>query len=403
MPEAGRGSSRRFFYYLGNVHQHVLHAEPLLRATGGELVVLSEGSRRYCEERGLAVRQADEYPDGYENLDLRRVAKTVELLDRPENVVFFFNSSNLPAALSRAATVFVPHGNALKLEISDSIAATWKSCDRVVAGGPLFSDHLRANGVAGEKILPGGLPRNDLILRRLAGGDAKKNLLAALEVKGERKVVTCFTTWYGLTAVRFTMRRVLRSLGDDLLILFRPHPDTPADVLDPLLQICRDRENVFYLPEGRYPGIDLVEMLAATDLFVLDHGSMVADAILTARPLVFALDRLYLDTYRNRFRRSRWTPYWLIRNNLAPLLFFWKDIVSVRAGAYRPVREIVAASPKIEQWGRGNPDDVVRRALAGGVPAAPWKAVRERLFYSLDGRAMERIQGFAEALASGER
>jgi len=403
MHETGIKPSRCFFYFLGNVHQHVLHAEPLLRRMGGQVVVLSEESKWYCEERGLAVLVVDEYPDGYENLDLSRVAGTIGLLDRPENVVFFFNSTNMPGALPQAATIFVPHGNALKLETSESIAATWKSCDRVVSGGPLFSDHLRANGVDGEKILPVGLPRNDLILKRVAGGGAKGRLLSDLGVKGEKKVVTCFTTWYGLTAVRFTARRILAGLADDFLVLFRPHPDTPTDVLDPLLKICDSRANVFYMPEGRYPGIDLVEMLAATDLFVLDYGSMVPDAILTARPLVFALDRLYLDTYRNRFRPSKKTLYRTIRNNVAPLLFFWKDMVSVRAGAYRPVGEIAAASPKIKQWGRGGPDDIVRKALADGVPPGPWRAVRERLFYSLDGRAMERIQEFAEALASGER
>jgi CDP-glycerol glycerophosphotransferase (TagB/SpsB family) len=220
------------------------------------------------------------------------------------------------------------------------------------------------------------------------------------EIFGRRRqtIISYFSTWYGLTSVHFTGKRILRRLSDEYLLLFRPHPDTPPDILVSYERLTQSRDNVLLVPEGRYADLDLPALLAASDLFIVDYGSLVLDCLLTGRPLVFALDRIFLDNYRNSFRKSRRLLYWTIRNSSKALLLFWKDPFSVRRSAYAPVAEVACSSPWIDQWGGPSVNAVLARALSQPPDVGARESVRRRIFYGLEGDATSRLAAFVEDL-----
>ncbi|WP_433222678.1 CDP-glycerol glycerophosphotransferase family protein [Microtetraspora malaysiensis] len=209
----------------------------------------------------------------------------------------------------------------------DRYAAMW---DLLLSPNPFSTPILRgAFGYDGE-VQEAGYPRNDVLLRPGHGERVRR----ALGLPGGTRVVLYAPTWRddeharrGRTGLAMDAERVARALGEDTVLLVRPHylmagrmatpPSLPyaggaADVeglggLGDVGGTARGRAIAEAGPPvlggrafdvSRFP--DMADLLAVTDVLVTDYSSAMFDFACTGRPMVFfAYD---LERYRDQVR-----------------------------------------------------------------------------------------------------
>jgi CDP-ribitol ribitolphosphotransferase len=137
-----------------------------------------------------------------------------------------------------------------------------------------------------ERVLPLGAPRTDFFFDRAAIAAARARVLAAYPALAGRRVITYAPTFRGRGRARQAAAgldpRALRAGLDeaDVLVL-KTHPN-----LDPRLTPTAGFDVVVA------PGLELNDLLAATDVLVTDYSSSVFEFALLRRPIVLLVGDL---------------------------------------------------------------------------------------------------------------
>jgi CDP-glycerol glycerophosphotransferase len=183
-------------------------------------------------------------------------------------------------------------------------AARW---DVLLSAGPRDSEVLqRAFGVAGS-VAETGLPRHDLLVAPDRADERQARAAAVREELGlpaDRRVVLYAPSYRPEQQVapdRYRLDLLLdpyqltKELGDDHVLLVRPHPKVVDTV--PAAD-GRSVVDASWHADGR-------DLLLVADVLVTDYSSVLVDFALTGRPMVFFapdlehhrdhLGRLYLD------------------------------------------------------------------------------------------------------------
>jgi len=368
-------------YFIGNQSAHVLHALPLYRRLGGEAIVLSEQSRRFCEAQGVKTLMADDYPEGYLKLDPRRIAGTLAYLQSCRGVLLLFDAFSFLPAITNLTKFMLFHGNSLKDWFDPWHIEMINACDYVTALSPFRKERMLRRGVDPAKLLDIGLTHWDEIVAGRGTVTRQERLFGKLGCT-PRKVVAYLPTWHGMTSVCFTGKEIVRNISDDYALVFRPHPATPAPCIEEYLEIIARKPNVLYVPENRYADLTLTDLYAASDMFIGDMSSTIIDAMLTDKPIAFALDPGYPPT-RSVVKK--------LKRLVKALLYYGKSPFEIYRQVFGPVRELLAASDKIELSSARSINDVVSKSLSRGTPIAALRAVQERMFFSREGDATERL------------
>lgn len=371
----------KIHYFIGNQSPHILHALPIYRRFGGEAIVLSEQSRRFCEAQGVKALMTDDYPEGYLKLDPRRIEGTLAHLRSRRGVLLLFDTFSFLPAITNLTKFMLFHGNSLKDWFDDWHIEMINACDFVTALSPFRKERMLRRGVDPAKLLDIGLTRWDEIVAGRGTVTRQERLFAKLGCT-PRKVVAYLPTWHGMTSVCATGKEIVRHISDDYVLVFRPHPATPAPFIEEYLEIIAEKPNVLYVPENRYADLTLTDLYAASDMFIGDMSSTIIDAMLTDKPIAFALDPGYPPT-RSVMKR--------LKRLVKALVYYGKSPFQVYQHVFDPVRELFAASEKIQLSNAPSINEVVSRSLSGGAPVAALRAVQERMFFSREGDATERL------------
>ena len=96
-------------------------------------------------------------------------------------------------------------------------------------------------------------------------------------------------TWWGPTSVNDVGKSLIRYISEEFILLFRPHPSTPQEVIDGYKRIIdTEKFNAFYLPEGNEFKLTIDDILIGSDVFIGDMSSVVLEAMLTKKPILIA-------------------------------------------------------------------------------------------------------------------
>jgi CDP-glycerol glycerophosphotransferase (TagB/SpsB family) len=121
-----------------------------------------------------------------------------------------------------------------------------------------------------------------------------------------------------------------------------------------------------YVPEGKYEGVGLVEIFDASSAIIGDVSSVMLEAILTEKPLIFA--------YGNGDHQQS-------------------------DEEYTAITDIVAASNKLTSTAAATRlDYIMRGALAGGTNHTVWQKAINRTFFHADGTSVAAIEAFVRSL-----
>ena len=294
------------YYFIGNITNHVLHALPLYEQLGGTFVVASERAKKKLEAYDIPVVAIDNLPykwmrpgrrpqriHEYNVMD-KRLKKTYDYLNSHAKVVVFYELFELerPDWLSRPKKVFLPHGNMLKsyMTMHPKRLEIIKDYDYMAALGPHMKQQFIKDGIAPEKLVDIGIARTDEVIKGKSKIIVDSTLAGKLGLDTTKPIVCYLPTFWGASSIYNTGFSIVNSMPEDYTLLFRPHPQTPEKLLKKYLTLIKESPNVIYTPEGRYEGLGLVEIFNMSSVIIGDVSSVMLEAILTEKPLIFAYD-----------------------------------------------------------------------------------------------------------------
>jgi CDP-glycerol glycerophosphotransferase len=168
-------------------------------------------------------------------------------------------------------------------------AARW---DVVVSAGPAATPVLRRAFDPSGRIVETGLPRHDLLCSDQLVESRAARAAAARENFGigvdQRVVLWAPASRSERQAGRLDPSALARALGDDHVLVVRPHPKARDGVAG------ADGRKVI---DASWVG-DVRDLLLIADVLVTDYSSLFVDFALTGRPMVFFTPDL--DRVRNR-------------------------------------------------------------------------------------------------------
>lgn len=232
----------RIFYFLGNLPSQVLTSAAVVRELPGEFIVLSDEARQYCEKQHYPVRMMDRYtpkrlpfrsPDilNYSRFDFSEIPNTLSYLNRQKGIIFFFDTFTGLPKLKTLVKIMLFHGNSLKTRwFRPWRLAALNHFDYMTTLGPFWENKLRNGGVRADKFLQIGQSRCDEIIQQANGSPIRAHIDALTGTQG-LPILTYMPTWYGTTSVRDVGKEIIRNISDDFILLFRPHPETPASLI----------------------------------------------------------------------------------------------------------------------------------------------------------------------------
>ena len=361
------------FYFLGTAPHHMIHARPVYRKLGGEFIVLSQEGKRLCEKENVPCRMPDEYPENTENYDLSKVANTIRYLNSQKGVIFFFQTFNIVSQLHSLKRIMLFHGNSLKdFWFADRKIPVLNKFDHIASLGPYRESVMLKKGVDPEKIVRIGMPRWDEIIRNAGATKNQELIFDKLGLK-KKRIVTYVPTWWPPYSVEDLGKEIVKNISPDHILIFRPHPDTPAALIREYEVLIAKKHNVIYVPEGRFKEIDLTTLLAVSDIFIVDMSSIMTDIILTGKPMIFAFGE-----HKNRE---------LYRESYAPT-----------EERLAPIKEIFGKSEKIYMNNVDKINEIIGSASNVAIDPGARNAVKKRLFYNLEGDATEKLVEFVEGI-----
>ncbi len=357
------------FYFLGNVPAHMLHGLSIYRELGGECIVLTKEAQEFCKMKGLKFRMLDEYPEIMDEFDLSRLSKTIDYLNNQQGVIIFFHTFNIIYELKSLTKIMLFHGNGLKarLYLHDH---PWrgpilKECDFVLACGPYRETLLMDLGIQPEKMIRTGLTRSDYLIKN-SGKVINQDKIHQITGLKNNKIISYLPTWWGdILSVTDLGKEIIKNISDEYILVFRPHPNTPDELIEEYDKLIKKRDNIICLPENKFSDITLMDIILMSDMFILDWSSILTDAILTDKPIMFALS----ENMKNQL----------------------KEI-------YDPVKEIFEDSVKLTMDNVTRINELLVKSLNEKISPDAWSTVKRRICYGLEGNSTEQLVTFIEDL-----
>lgn len=349
----------------------MLHGLSIYRELGGECIVLSKEAEKYCRDKGLKVRMLDDYPEIMDEFDLSRLAKTIDYLNNQQGVILFFHTFNIAYTLKSLTKIMLFHGNGLKARIylhdHPWRPPILKEFDYVASSGQYRESLLLELGIQPEKLFRAGLTRSDPLIKNSGKAINQKAIYQITGLK-DRRIISYLPTWWGdILSVTDLGKEIIKHISDDYILVFRPHPDTPGELIKEYEKLIQHRQNVIYLPENKFSNITLTDIMLFSNMFIVDCSSVLTDAILTDKPIMFALDK----------------------NMPEPL----KEI-------YDPVKDIFTYSMKLTMDNVSRINELLEKSLNKKINPDAWNTVKRRICYGLEGDSTEKLVAFIEDLQS---
>jgi len=368
------------YYFLGNITSHILHALPLYRELGGTFVVLSKRAKREAEAYGVPVIALDNKPyrwmrfgrkikpvSHYTKIDSRHKT-TTDFLNKHAKVVLFYELYDFDESvrLTKPKTIFLTHGNMLKDYMGqNNRLEIVKQYDYMAALGPYLKKKFIADGIDPKKLVDLGVARTDDIVEHAGEVYIDDKLKEEPGIDPAKKIVAYMPTFWGASSIYNTGLEIVKNMPDEYTLIFRPHPQTPAKLLRKYLRIIRTKDNVIYAPEGKFKNLGLVDIFNASSVIIGDVSSVMLEAILTKKPLVFAYDT-------GEYKQSE------------------NDYVSIV--------DIVKKSGKVYSETAHQLPMILQKAFSDAVDESLWNQTIKQNFYCADGTSVSAIKKFITSL-----
>jgi CDP-glycerol glycerophosphotransferase (TagB/SpsB family) len=380
---AGQRADNGIYYFLGNITSHILHALPLHRELGGTFVVLSEKAKQEVEKYGVPVIAIDDKPSRLTRFGFRfkpvyhyltidkSLRKTVDYLNKHARVVLFYELYDFEESvcLTKPRTVFLTHGNMLKDYMAGgNRLEVLKQYGYMAALGPyLKKQFIEKDGIDPAKLVDIGIARTDDIVKNKGKVTLPESLVKSGDIDAAKKIISYLPTFWGPSSIYNIGKKIIRNFPDEYTLLFRPHPQTPQKLLREYFEIIAAKPgNVIYAPEGKYENLGLLEILSASSAIIGDVSSVMLEAILLEKPLIFAYDS-------GEHKQSD--------------------------GDYRAIGEVIAHSQKIDAQNIGSLGKILETSLKNGVNASAWHEVEIRNFFHCAGGSAAAIARFVRQIA----
>jgi CDP-glycerol glycerophosphotransferase (TagB/SpsB family) len=376
-----KATDNGIYYFLGNITSHILHALPLYNEIGGTFIVLSEKAKREVEAYGVPVIALDNKPRQWVRFGprlkpvfhylkiSRHLKKTSEFLNENASVVIFYELYDFDESvrITKPKTIFLTHGNMLKDYMgSSNRLEILNQYDYMAALSPYLKDEFIKNGISPMKLIELGIARTDEIVKNRSKIIFPKDLVAANLIDINKPIISYMPTFWGASSIYGVGKDIVRYFPEEYTLLFRPHPQTPTKLLHEYLDIIAAKSsNIIYAPEGRYKELGLVETFNASSAIIGDVSSVMLEAVLTDKPLVFAYDT---DDHRQDEK------------------------------SYESIREIVSYSERITPETKTSLPLVLANSLKRGIDRSIWSKTKDRTFYHHSGDSVTAIADFIRTL-----
>ena len=362
------------YYFLGNITSHILHALPLHKELGGTFVVLSEKAKQEVEKYGVPVICIDNKPWRWQRFGWRlkpvhhyleideSLRKTSQFLNVRAKVVIFYELYDFSTSvrITKPKTIFLTHGNMLKdYMANNNRLITLNQYHYMASLGPrlkkIFIEH---DGIDPAKLVDVGVARTDNLVKNRGIVWIDPGLSAETGIDSKKKIITYVPTFWGQSSVYDSGLHLIKNFPERYVLIFRPHPQTPPSLLRKYLHIIRSKPNVIYAPEGLYQSATLENILAASSVVVGDISSVMLEAILINKPLIFMK----------------------LGNGSLP-------------SAYDAIEEVVEISQKLglDTYDVGR---VIDRSIERGIDDGLWLQYQRNNFFNFDGDSTKAIADF---------
>jgi CDP-glycerol glycerophosphotransferase (TagB/SpsB family) len=236
-----------------------------------------------------------------------------------------------------------------------------KDCDFIAAHGPHKEALLLEWGIHPEKMLRIGITRSDELIKN-RGKVINQDLVYKITGLKGKKIISYLPTWWGsVISVEDIGKEIIRKINDDYILIFRPHPDTPDELIKEYEKLIEHKQNIIYLPENRFRNISLVDILLMSNMFIVDCSSVLTDAILTDKPIMFAL------------------------SEKCPVII---------EEVYEPMKEIFEYSIKLTMDKVDRINENIKASLNKKCNPDAWNIVKKRICYGLEGNSTEKLVEF---------
>lgn len=287
---------KKVYFFLGHLPAQISHGVDLYHNIGGECIVTTIEAKEFCDKKGLRTLMLDVLPQKNEHHICSHLKNTIEFLNNQEGVIFFFDTLNIIEKITSLKKIMLFHGNSLKdIWFQDWRIPLINKCDYVTSLGPNWEKVMISRGVDENKILQIGQTRCDAIIH------AEENVLAQKKVNEltnstGKKIVAYMPTWHGPTSVEQVGKKIIEQIGDEYNLLFKPHPETPTNIIEEYDALISKKHNVIHVAENKYKELDLTSVILISDIFIVDHSSILIDCLLVNKPMIFASDKPFEST-----------------------------------------------------------------------------------------------------------
>jgi len=235
----------------------------------------------------------------------------------------------------------------------------------MAALGPYLKKKFIADGIDPKKLVDLGVARTDDIVEHAGEVYIDDKLKEEPGIDPAKKIVAYMPTFWGASSIYNTGLEIVKNMPDEYTLIFRPHPQTPAKLLRKYLRIIRTKDNVIYAPEGKFKNLGLVDIFNASSVIIGDVSSVMLEAILTKKPLVFAYDT-------GEYKQSE------------------NDYVSIV--------DIVKKSGKVYSETAHQLPMILQKAFSDAVDESLWNQTIKQNFYCADGTSVSAIKKFITSL-----
>jgi len=349
------------FYFLGTVAHHIVHARSLYEQMGGEFIVLNQECADACIAEGFNYKFLDTYPDKKEYIDEDEIWNTLIYLQEQSGVIFFFHPYTIIPEIQSLTSIMLFHGNGIKPGwLTHRRINVLNQFDYMTSLGPYMESALLYRGIKAESILQIGEIKSDYVIENCKTVQNQNLIFDKMPVSG-KPIISYMPTWWPNYSVREIGKEIVSNISSDYVLIFRPHPDTPATLIAEYEAIIDTMDNVIYIPEYKYPDIKLTTILQVSDAFISDMGSIVTNMLLTEKPIIFS-------TYQSQ------------------------------VGKYSPIQEVFDASQYLNMANMADLNTIIATALGSSVPAEDLDAVIQSMSYHYTGGATAALVDFATGI-----
>lgn len=357
------------YYFIGSIPSHALHALPLYKEIGGTFIVTSKFAYEALVGYKVKVMMLDDKPAVNLNFGYS-IRNTIRYLNRHARVVLFYELYGFPpgSRLTKPKTFFLTHGNILKHYFSHKRLSILNQYDYMVGLGPYNKNKFVNELQIPEKIIVDlGVARTDEVVANRGKIVGDTELIATLGLVPDRPIITYMPTYWGASSVYNVGKAIIRNLPDEYNLIFRPHPQTPESIINEYLGVISSKSgNVAYAPEGRFKDVTLTRMYEASTAIIGDISSVMLEAILIDKPLLFAYDA-------GGLRQTR------------------KDVESIES--------VVDYSARIDIQSVRSLPYILQNALARGINKDIWQSTKDYTFFHHDGTSVNSIAEFVRKIA----